>query len=75
MGFAKTALVPGNLWSGKEKVWRVGDEEPLIPNGYLVTRSLKFQLFGDGLKLQLFGDGYQWDLEMVVDWISEESVY
>lgn len=53
----------------------MGDEEPLIPNGYLVTRSLKLQLFGDGLKLQLFGDGYQWDLEMVVDWISEESVY
>lgn len=42
------------------------DEEPLIPDGYLVTRSLK---------LQLCGDGYQRDLETVVDWISEESAY
>ena len=44
----------------------MGDEEPLIPDGYLVTRSLK---------LQLCGDGYQWDLETVVDWISEKLAY
>ena len=51
MGFAKTALAHGKLWFGKEKYERVQDEEALIPDGYLVTHSLKLSLCCDQLPL------------------------
>lgn len=59
MGFARAALVQGNVWFGKRKHERVKDEEPLIPEWPCGHR-----WYEAAAMLRYSGKRYHWHFEM-----------